>query len=390
MGLGFSLADGAGRITQMVRGKPDDQLGLINSPYERPSNFSCSDVNDLYGVSLDLLDLEPDIFMYSFNGRSGRFFLKQNGSVVLMENAGLKIEYDTTTYPTPKHIRRWRVTDEKGNVYYFGQNKAAIASYSIQNQSSYSGTTGSSSQNISSVSWYLIEAFDMNEENTLKYTYTLSGNQFTTFAGGFRPLSTAGLQCGGFNIIPDDGLVSTDGTEYLISRIDGNSGYVIFNSAADFTGGLKRMLSVQMYDSSNSYKGQYKFNYGSNFSSNRWRLASFSQIGSSGSDSLTHKFEYFTVSNLPPVLSTGVDIWGFFNNTPNNNTGLIPSIIYSNANVKLYWDFYANRTADPFYGQANVLTKIIYPTRGYRNLCMREIKRCRRAIFLLIIPIHLI
>ncbi len=29
VGLGFSLADGAGRITQMVRGKPDDQLGLI-------------------------------------------------------------------------------------------------------------------------------------------------------------------------------------------------------------------------------------------------------------------------------------------------------------------------------------------------------------------------
>ncbi len=77
VGLGFNLSDGGGRVTQMVKGKPDDwSTGMLDNstPYPQPSEFNCSDNSHLYYAANDILDPEPDVFMYSFNGRSGKFF----------------------------------------------------------------------------------------------------------------------------------------------------------------------------------------------------------------------------------------------------------------------------------------------------------------------------
>ncbi|HJU45211.1 MAG TPA: hypothetical protein VJ647_00445, partial [Chitinophagaceae bacterium] len=51
VGLGFSLNDGGGRITQMVRGQGDDWgTGLLSNPL-KPSNFDCYDMNgDVYAA----------------------------------------------------------------------------------------------------------------------------------------------------------------------------------------------------------------------------------------------------------------------------------------------------------------------------------------------------
>ncbi|WP_158267194.1 hypothetical protein, partial [Chitinophaga niastensis] len=328
-----------------------------------------SNTNHLYALSHDFLDLEPDTYLYNFNGRSGKFFLKETGEIVMMgSNDGINISYnlDTSLAPPGPGIRSWIITDENGNKYYFGRTKAGTGNYILRNQSSYSGNHGNSPAEISSTSWYLTEAYDMNEENSIKYTYTLSGNIFTTISGSFMPLNTAGLDCQGFNVIGDDGVVTTDATEYLVTRIDGNSGYVIFNSAQDYANGPNKMLAVQMYDPGGNYKGQYKFNYGTNFSSMRWKLTGFSQFGAAGFDSLTHKFEYNEFNNLPSVLSPGVDIWGFSNGQ--FNTGMIPKMIVSNGYGDIYWDFGATRTADGANSQANILKKITYPTGGYREI----------------------
>jgi len=77
IGLGFNLNEGGGRITQMVRGKrPDDWGGILNngSSSIKPSNFSC-DMDDAEELDLSQVDLEYDIFMYSFNGHSGKFYI---------------------------------------------------------------------------------------------------------------------------------------------------------------------------------------------------------------------------------------------------------------------------------------------------------------------------
>jgi YD repeat-containing protein len=184
------------------------------------------------------------------------------------------------------------------------------------------------------------------------------------------PVGSVGSYCSQFNTSYDQGSVTTDGSEYLVSRIDAESGYILVNSTAAYAYGPKKVTSIQLYDPANNLKKQYKFNYGNPFESLRQKLISFSEFGSSGTDSLTTKFEYIETENLPSVFSPSVDIWGFYNNAANNNTGLIPNIIYPvpGVNVTLDWTFWANRNANWFYGRANILRKITYPTGGYREI----------------------
>jgi YD repeat-containing protein len=363
IGLGFNLSDGGGRITQMVRGKrPDDWGGILNNGGSsiKPSNFAC-DMDDALELEMSMVDLEYDVFIYNFNGRSGKFFIKENGQIILTKNDPIKIDYGSIPNPFTG-FTSWTITDEQGNKYFFGSR--------IINQSSYSSINGSGSTNISSISYYLDYIEDMNGENRISFTYTGTGNVFSTYSGGFLPVGSTGSYCSGFNTSYDQGSVTTDGSEYLVSRIDAENGYILVNSTPAYPYGPKKVTTIQLFDPSNNLKKQYRFNYGTPFESLRQKLISFSELNASGTDSLTTKFEYIETENLPSVFSPSVDIWGFFNNAANNNTGLIPNIIYTvpGVNVTLDWTFWANRNANWFYGRANVLRKITYPSGGYREI----------------------
>jgi YD repeat-containing protein len=366
VGLGFSLADGGGRITQQIRGKPDDEGGILNNGYsERPSNFGCSNMSQVNDESYGLLDLEPDEYLFSFNGRSGKFFLKEDGTPVIQGNEGLKITYNFTTPGSNLRIQQWIITDEQGTKYYFGQNKDQTSNYWLVNMSSYSGTTGSTTPSSSSKSWYLTEVRDMNEENKLSYTYVESGNAFTSFSGGILPVSLTGLNCTYFNTNFDQGIVTTDGSEYLVSRIDGNSGYALFNLMPDYSFGPQKLYAIQLYDSAGNYQKQYKFNYGT-FARGDWKLTSFSEFGSIGSDSITNAFGYEELQYLPGQLSANVDFWGYFNGA--SNSSVFPAFKYNGGSAFKWTNpFPAERHANGGYSVANILTRIYYPTGGYRS-----------------------
>jgi hypothetical protein len=359
VGLGFNLNDGAGRITQIIRGKrPDDWGGVLNGSSIKPSTFGCS-MDEAQELDLSMIDLEYDVFMYSFNGHSGEFFIKENGQIILTKNDGIKIDYGSIpNWYTG--FTNWTITDENGTKYVFGSR--------VINQSSYSSINGTGSTHESSISYYLDYMEDMNGENRISFTYTGTGNVFSTYSGGFMPIGSLGCCCAQFNTSYDQGSVTTDGSELLVSRIDAESGYILVNSVSAYPYGPQRVASIQLFDPSSNLKKQYKFNYGSPFESLRQKLISFSEFGASGTDSLTTKFDYIETENLPSVFSPSVDIWGFYNNAANNNTGLIPNIIYQVSGITLDWTFWANRNANWFYGRANVLRKVSYPTGGYREI----------------------
>lgn len=345
--LGFNLADGGGRITQMVKDKPDDEqyVGMLNNSV-KPSMYNPLDGADREDYHMDLLDLEPDVYVYSFAGKSGKFFFKENGEVVTMQNDNIKIEWGSG----------WTITDERGNRYYFTQK--------IENTATYSSLHGSSSESVTSKSWYLTSAEDMNGKNKITYAYTTTGVLFTSFSGGYRALSTAGLSCSNFNTGTDNSTVTTDGSELLIARIDANSGYIIFNASPAYAFGPKRITSIEVYDSNAVYKKKYRFNYGTSYSSNRSLLANFSEFGSSGADSLTHTFEYHTPASLPTVLSSYMDIWGYYNGEA---LSLLPNITYYSPGTMVIIDYYGKRTANEGYTRTGVLKKITYPSGGSRE-----------------------
>jgi len=321
VGLGWNLADGAGRITRIIRGFQDESAyGLVNNNNVKPSAFNCGNMTQVYETQqgLNVLDLEPDIYMYSFNGRSGKFFIKEDGSVVLMQNEGIKITYTVSSGV----FDTWKITDENGNTYHFG-------SYTY-NEASYTSSGGSTSSSTTSDSWYLTEIDDMNGENTIKFDYTGSSTSFTTLSGIFYPLDIYAPLCTGFNWVSTIGTVTTTSMDNVVSRIYGRSGYVVFTTAPDYSGGPKSYTKMQMYDSSGNLKKYYNFNYNStSFSSNRRKLKNFSEFGSSGTDSIATAFTYIETVNLPAVISYAVVSLEYYNGA-STNTGYLPNVVYKN------------------------------------------------------------
>jgi hypothetical protein len=168
VGLGFNLSDGGGRITQMVRGKrPDDWGGILNNGGStiKPSNFAC-DMDDALELEMSMVDLEYDVFMYNFNGHSGKFYIKENGQIILTKNDPIKIDYGSIPDPFTG-FSSWTITDENGTKYYFGSR--------VINESSYSSFNGTGSTNVSSISFFLDYMEDMNGENRISFTYTTTG-----------------------------------------------------------------------------------------------------------------------------------------------------------------------------------------------------------------------
>jgi len=97
--------------------------------------------------------------------------------------------------------------------------------------------------------------------------------------------------------------------------------------------------------------------------------------------STKYGFQYSNTNNLPDPLTTGVDIWGYFNGK--DNSGLVgqPNIIYGTPG-EYETDFSqpnANRLADPVYATYGILNTIIYPTGGKTEFTY-ENHRYRKAL----------
>lgn len=378
VGLGFSLSDGAGRIIQTINSLADDRPYGFLSTIHNLGTFSCS-LDDLYASAQNQYDTEPDVYMYNFGGRSGKFFFKQDGTVCVSENSGIKIEYDTANIGSvaSNGLRQFIITDERGNKYYFGQNKTKTINYRTESTCDYQtiGNTSNHRPGIVSRTWYLVEAFDLNEENSLKYTYVMNAGVNTTFSGGLLKVLNIG-SCAGFNTAPSQVNVATNTVDYMVSKIDaGRNGYLLFNSSADRRDAtsLRKLNNIEQYDADNVFKKRIKFNYG--YFNNgegdpfmrRLKLVTFSEFGTvdNTGDSISYKFTYNETMNLPSRFSNSVDLWGYYNGK--YNSGYFPNFFYKYGTDALRAVDNSNRSAIPACAQANILTRITYPTGGYRH-----------------------
>ncbi|HSC54490.1 MAG TPA: DUF5977 domain-containing protein [Phnomibacter sp.] len=125
VGTGWTLNAG-GVITQAIRGNRDDRpKGRFNLV---PSGV-VSDVNNPTGCELKTVlekesDVEPDIFSFSFSGKSGQFFLDKDKKVIQLHEQKIKIEYIATS--NPFQITSWIITDLEGVKYYFEETEQVV------------------------------------------------------------------------------------------------------------------------------------------------------------------------------------------------------------------------------------------------------------------------
>lgn len=352
IGLGFSFNDGGGRIVQIVNGLPDDQPNGLLDPSQpvKPSNFDCSNSSHLF-KAYSGLELEPDVYMYSFAGKSGRFNFREDGAIINTNENGLKIE---------RYSDGFKIIDGEGIQYYF----TTIS----QNSYGYGGGTIYSPSPIKSSNWYLTEIRDINNENQIKFTYVSSSGSFHRFSSGYLVLGGT-LPCNG--IIPglDQKYVRTTSTEMVLARVEGRSGYILCNSSDDRMDmvSAKKINSLEAYDAAGTLKKKYKFNYTyRGYSPNaRLMLENFSEFGTGTVDSLVYKFEYN--SDLPAYNSKAVDFWGYYNGKINNSS-YFSDLVYRSGNTILReMRNEVDRTPNPDYAKRLSLSKVTYPSGGSRQ-----------------------
>lgn len=375
VGLGWSLMAG-GTISRTVYGASDESTyGSFN--YLAP-NFSTLAGTDnyftlkKYTVVNNLgYDLEPDLFLYHFNGKSGKFIYEPSSS------GFLTIPYDPISVRkfgnSPGRVN-FRLVDENGTIYRFEE----VSTTTINEISAAS-------------SWHLTSMVSADRLDTISFEYE-------NFAS--TEVSSNHYQLVGWDEVGsvDSQIQKVETTvlhaELLLKKINFKNGYVVFHRNQlrkdnyGPTSNSKSLDEILVYDSGNRLVKKIMFEYGYFYSpekavlaKNRYRLQllGFTEEGSE-SGGKSHRFDYNTVQ-LPPYGSFSIDYWGYYNGKRNAN--LIPttrvmgrdlnSVRFHNGDH--YSNFFrqtqswqigaADRSSSAEHMKAGILNKITYPTGGY-------------------------
>lgn len=158
MGYGWTLRCG-GVITRSLNGEYDEFTNGSHFSYFQsydtiPQMLASSSTEwQLKSASQQGADLQPDMFYFNFMGMTGRFFLGNDGQWKVLSDRNVEVindingfqpnvtsgDYDRPlfrNYPgnlvqeAPKTISRFRLRDDRGNIYEFGGETNAIE-YSI-------------------------------------------------------------------------------------------------------------------------------------------------------------------------------------------------------------------------------------------------------------------
>lgn len=384
-GLGWTLSAG-GVISRKLMGRPDEQGGgYLTEPtvkiYSDINPRNQADLDYLRFVSAGSKDTELDIYSYHFPGKSGKFvFNQQNG------NQPILLPYDPIKVTRTGASTTLSITDERGVFYKFGTTEWT------DGEGVPTGTNAISS-------WLLSEMISANRQDTINFQYTARIEAGTTesYFTDYIILNDQVNNIGSVTYYSPDLGIPYSSTSYSSTwwqtptTITFKGGKLVFEQATDsredfFPSGnimRKRLSRIKVYNH-DALTGNYKllktiqFNHsyfinGTDASTKRLRLDEVIISGTDGVAIEKYRFEYNLAQMLPVKSSKAIDLWGYYNNIPNNI--LVPQMTVP------YQDFhtgtpinytigsnYANgRDPDPNYMQACILKRINHPTGGFTD-----------------------
>ncbi|MGA6119348.1 hypothetical protein [Sphingobacterium anhuiense] len=347
VGLGWSL-NAYGNISVGVNGIADfSQYGfarLASTEFKLPDDFLTNHLSYIpqeyqggamyrlgLGSAEGSIDTQPDIYSYSFNGNSGKFYFDQYGQAHTIPFNGFKIEQSNFG-------NNFSITDLKGIKYTFNEFESSTLLNTCGPESFLNPTmllTDVFHPNGSSIKFeYLPVRYTQKIQAPLSRRRDLSGsfpefdctNTITDLSVDSRAISR---------------IISSDGTE------------VKFYYGADRRDlpGTKVLERVEVRKSDVIQNTNFFYSY---FSNDRLKLDSVKNNNGG-----VYLFRYNELVNLPARLSFSQDHWGYYNGK--NNANLLP--------VDPEYDFLdgANREVDSNYVQANILTRITYPSKGFTD-----------------------
>jgi YD repeat-containing protein len=407
VGLGWSLQNGGGIISRSVRGLPDEDISggyfVKQQLYSNPNDM-CSmpiNVNDAIAHKVQsakgLMDSEQDLYSFSGMGRSFKFYIKADGTVVPMPYSKVKL---TTNFVTaggaqPETVI-WTAVLEDGTTLEFG----GTGFYETNNNPRYD--IGSS---FFVTSW-LLKKITSADGEAVTFTYTSSSvDQDSYFSESDvlkYNLGTLQVDVSNCQVYITSGQGSRKRkaerqqvTMLQVATIESALGRIEFEQAASMREdlkGAKALTGIKVFSkTSNSYLLKYKFDQGYSVCATgnefwdgvleadkpyyKKRLKLLDVEKYSGNDVFDSRWLFdYNPQALPSRRSYAQDHWGFFNGLTNNNT-LLPKYFYplpgsvtqnfSNAGFNApEYDEGVSREGNGTYAQAEILKSIEYPTGG--------------------------
>jgi YD repeat-containing protein len=347
VGLGWSLQAG-GVISRVTRGIPDGETVPNYSTNVRdlddPNNTNKEDLKRQ--ITNGLLDSEADIFMYSFGGTSGSFFIGEDGiQCYTMPHQSIDIKMED-------NMNRWIITDAAGVKYVFGKSLDGInTAIEINSQSNavinaINQAAGPQTTNYTKNSWYLLEIVSP-EQDKIQFQYEKYTSSFSNLAVLTSRITDMDY---GNDAIPQGGAAPnnpmgcascTNSTStstsyslnvlyaYRLSKIYFKNGRIDFTTYSKYRAdvyGEKALDKIDIYNTingANNFIKGYKFFYSyfisnsavapieyvnvtgnegynvSAFSKYRLKLDSLQEFGQQSMTLPAYKFSYNTNYNLP-------------------------------------------------------------------------------------------
>ncbi|WP_162915396.1 hypothetical protein [Paraflavitalea soli] len=405
VGAGWSLQAG-GMITRVVRGAPDEAGTTGMGVYGHFSHYGFSNYLTINSGSTAPYDQafanaqydgEPDLFSFSFNGYSGKFYFDDDRKPVLVNGEDLKIDYyfprDTASSFTAQssNIQGFIITVPSGDKYHFGITPGGNTSgvSAVETSFLYSGDPNMTDRLFAS--WFLNKIVSADGMFSINLTYAAENYSYFTLSmfpvnGNFSSNWTNPSQ-NEYKLVKNyvqgvrlnqvsfsNGIVSfLPGS----NRTDLSNSYFAGATYDDNANTEAKVLDAIAVTNNQGFCKKFRFFYSyftapdenlpgylSNYSiqSDRYRLRldSLQELTCNNTLSLPpHRFIYNS-STLSRRLSFGQDHWGYANGVVGNNT-LVPTYTINT------YKFVPGADREPAWPamQQGALAKIIYPTGGY-------------------------
>ena len=366
-GYGWVFSPGL-RVSRTILGRSDDQFpvrSLTGNEDVNTQKAAIVGVNEFshhFLQASDLYDIQNDIFTVHLPNGSYTFMIERSGETYEAVSVGnlLKIEFYMNKAVQhaghPSSINGLKITDENGIIYKFGmyEDENIINKY-VELSLSENGITTWALRQIILPGGDNIN-FTWKEVRPVSYQIEVSNSIHITdkkeVLCGSEPGYTATDVGGLVQFIPYTKVLVLDKIEFPLGSVD-------FAYKADHDPFISNFLVKNKLG--NTIKS-INFKYGDNYQD-------APLLKELAMDGLEYGPKYrFKYNELRYDKNTrALDFWGFYNGKESNPT-LIPEMsirIYNT--TENFVDSYGkgDRSTDPFYMQAYMLTSIEYPTGGY-------------------------
>lgn len=351
-------------------------------------------------------DFEPDEFMFTIGNITGKFYLNHENKWICETEYGnftvdppsIATEVVKGNRKIPRMIYRFTITGPDGTRYIFGANGNNF----LDNVEFWRGPNGTQEGGIINAfdiygpqylpicpnAWYLTR-IETPEKEYVDFEYKKGDYQVTWSDapwGYGNATSLSRHQPGSIHQSLDEPWYLTkvkcsNGTEIEVvsansaqlstnQRIDNLSAYSSFLPYAEIAGtltnatnNLQKVTDIKIKDGGEVRK-LFSFEYFENLNE-RLKLKTFKEVPvAGGGPEVKYSFEYNT-GVLPAYGSGRVDHFGYYNNkkffTDNTTTG------FTMARADFETQYYASREPDYTYAKYETLSKVYFPTGGYRE-----------------------